>query len=444
MNPRLFRNGAIARADTPDPVPGDVLVGEDGRIAGVEAGLTPPEGADVVDCRGRILLPGLFDLHVHLREPGREDKETIETGAEAAINGGVTGLLAMPNTTPAIDTGGMVRFVLTLARDRARIPVLTSGCITKNRAGDDLADIADMVERGAVMITDDGSPVSNPYVLRRAMEYSQHFDLILASHCETMDLSGHGAMNEGRESYRLGVPGIPACSEEICLDRDCRLAQHTGARLHIQHVSTRRGMETVKRYKDEGVRVTCEVTPHHLLFNEQDIAEYNTHLKMNPPLRTAEDNDALLQGLVDGVFDVLATDHAPHTRFEKNMDFGSAPFGITGLETALLSLYDRLIQPGRLSWGRLVEAFCAEPRRILGRPAAAIEAGAAAEFVVFDPAATTRVSEDFMKSKSINTPFLNQPLKGSVERVVLAGEDLLHRREEAGGGLFPGSDAASA
>lgn len=404
----------------------DVLV-EQGSIAGIEGFIEPVGDMEVIDCTGKILLPGFFDMHVHLREPGREDKETIESGSEAAINGGVTGLLAMPNTTPAIDTAGMVRFVQTLAREKARIPVYTSGCITRERAGKKLAEIADMQAKGAIMITDDGSPVSDPYLLRRAMEYARQFNLPVASHCEVMELSGVGAMNEGRMSYKLGIPGIPACSEEICIGRDLRLAQYTGAHLHIQHVTTGAGAELIRRFKEEDTRVTCEVTPHHLIFSEEDIQEYDTHLKMNPPLRTPEDKERLLEGLKSGVIDVLTTDHAPHTRFEKNFDFTRAPFGITGLETALLSMFTYFIKPGRIDWQLLVKAYSGEPRRILNMESAELKAGRPAEFLVFDPNVRTVISTRFMKSKSINTPFLNKELEGSVEKVIRGDVMLLDR-----------------
>jgi dihydroorotase len=426
---RVFQGGQIAGDDGPLRE-ADVLVNADGVIEAVDANLPVPPGAEVVDCRSRILLPGFFDIHVHVREPGREDKETIQTGSEAAINGGVTRFLAMPNTTPAIDTGAWVRFVHTVARDHSRIPVMTSGCITKNREGLVLAEIAEMHAQGARMITDDGSPIGNSYVLRRAMEYAKNFNLIVASHCETMSLSGDGAMNEGSVSYRLGIPGIPSISEEISIDHDCRIAQYTGGRLHIQHVTTARGMDTIARYKNEGVNVTCEVSPHHLIFNEEDIVDYNTHYKMNPPLRTAEDNERLLQGLQDGIFDALATDHAPHTEIDKSTDFASAPFGITGLETAVLSMYDKFIQSGRIGWDLLVKRYATEPRKLLGLDRVAVEVGRAAELVVFDPNATTRIDRSFMKSKSINTPFLDQTLNGSIEKVFLGADCLLDRSRQ--------------
>lgn len=416
----------MAAEDSPELEELDVLV-EGGKISRVANNVEAPDGVEVVDCGGCVIVPAMFDVHVHAREPGREDKETIQTCSEAAINGGVTGIVLMPNTLPAIDSGGLLQSVLDIAAEKSRIPVWQSGCITKGRAGKELAGIAGMKAKGVPVITDDGDPVSDPMVLLRAMEYAKRFDLMLASHCEVKELSGKGAMNEGAVSYRLGIPGIPACSEEICLDRDIRLAQYTGAHVHIQHVTSTRGMETIRRFKEEGVRVTCEVAPHHLLFNEEDIGDYDTHYKMNPPLRTAEDNEKLLQGLIDGVFDVIATDHAPHTEFEKNSDFASAPFGITGLETALVSLFHHYVKPGVFGWDLLVKRYSAEPRRLTGLDPIPVVEGGAAEFIVFDPRRTTVFSKDFMKSKSSNTPFLGKELDGQVISVVKDGELLLNR-----------------
>lgn len=428
-NARLFRGGQLVDSQHAEPRRLDILVGADGRIEKIAPEVKPPSGADTVDCTGKILLPGLFDMHVHLREPGREDEETIATGARAAVRGGFTGIVAMPNTDPPIDTGGLVRFVRTLAREQSPIPVWTSGCITKGRAGKQLADIADMHRQGAVMITDDGDPVADPYLFRRALEYARHFDLLVACHCEVPELSHGGAMNEGARSYRLGIPGIPACSEEISIARDLELARLAGARIHIQHVTTARGLDIIRRAKADGVRVTCEVSPHHLLLNEDDITDYDTYFKMNPPLRTPADNAALLAGLLDGSIDALATDHAPHTEFEKNLDFASAPFGITGLETALPSLYERLILPGKLPWDILVRAFSQTPRRILGLEEAEFAEGQLANFTIFNPDGSTQVSVETMASKSRNTPFLGQTLTGAVEEVVLGPGLLLAAKE---------------
>ncbi len=426
---RLYRNGQIASEDSPSLVTADVLV-EGDRIIGVAPSLDPGgngKDVEIIDCQGRILLPALFDVHVHAREPGREDKETIHTCSEAAINGGVTGLVLQPDTTPTIDTAGLVRTVLEIGKAKSRIAIHTTGAITKGRKCEELAAIGAMKKAGAVMLTDNGDPVHNPQLLRIAMEYAKDFDLPIASHCEIKELSANGCMHEGSVSYSLGLPGIPACSEEICLERDIRLAQFTGAHLHLQHVSTAAGMRAIQRAKQDGVRVTCEVSPHHLLFNHEHVGGYDTHCKMNPPLRTAEDNAALLQGLIDGIFDVIATDHAPHTEFEKNNDFGSAPFGITGLETALPSLFEAFISKGVFGWDVLVKRFSAGPRRLIKLEPVPIKEGGVAEFMIFNPVRTSTFTREFMRSKSINTPFLNKEVKGCVERVIYQGKELLAR-----------------
>lgn len=424
---RLYRNAQIASEDSPKLQTADVLV-EGDRIIGVAASITDATDVEIIDCSGRVLIPSLFDIHVHAREPGQETKENIATCAEAAINGGVTGFIMMPNTLPAIDNAGVVRSVLESARGTRIGPgIFTSGAITKGRKGEELAGIAGMKNAGAVMLTDDGFPVDNPQVLRRAMEYARDFDIPLASHCEVKELSGKGSMHEGSVSYSLGLQGIPAISEEICIARDIRLAEFTGVHLNIQHVTTARGMETINRARDRGIRVTCEIAPHHLMFSHEDVGNYDTHYKMNPPLRTKEDNAALLQGLIDGWFDVIATDHAPHTPFEKNQDFASAPFGITGLETALPSLNDRFISKGLLGWDVLVKHYSAEPRRLFKLAPVPIVEGGLAEFIVFNPERYTLFTRDFMKSKSINTPFLDKAVKGLIERVIYRGKELLVR-----------------
>jgi dihydroorotase len=425
---RLYRAALIASEYHRELRRADVLV-EGDRIIGVADTLDGIEGAMIIECAGQIMLPSLFDVHVHAREPGREDKETIQTCSEAAINGGITGLVLQPNTHPAIDSAAAVQNVLDIAHEKSRIwpSVFTAGAITKGRKGEELAAIAGMKGRGVAYLTDDGDPVSNPQVLRRAMEYAKQFDLTLASHCEVKELSGKGCMHEGSVSYSLGLQGIPSISEEIGIARDIRLAEYVGVRLHIQQVSTEKGMNTIRRAKDRGIRVTCEIAPHHLLFNHQHVGNYDTHYKMNPPLRTPEDNTALLQGLIDGVFDVIATDHAPHTEFEKNQDFASAPFGITGLETALPSLFHSFIAKGHFGWDVLVKRYANEPRRLIHLPDTEIKEGNIAEFILFDPARSTTFTPEFMKSKSKNSPFLDHTLQGQVTRVNYRGQELLSR-----------------
>ncbi|HCQ38030.1 MAG TPA: dihydroorotase, partial [Verrucomicrobiales bacterium] len=330
-------------------------------------------------------------------------------------------------TSPAIDSPAVVRSILERAREVSRIPVYTSGCITKDRAGGELSGIDGMRQLGVVMLTDDGDPVANPAVLRNAMEYATPFGMFFASHCEVAELSGPRALNEGKISYQLGIKGSPACSEEICMDRDIRLAHAAGARIHIQHVSSAIGMETIRWWKQMGAEVTAEVSPHHLIFNEEDIGDYDTHYKMNPPLRSVDDNAALLEGLKEGVFDLIATDHAPHSAFEKEQDFVSAPNGITGLETALVSLHDRFIASGQIGWDLIVKRYSAEPRRMMGLEVVPVEKSKPADLIVFDPAGETTFSREFMRSKSVNTPFLDKTLQGRVELVVRGSEILLQR-----------------
>ncbi len=423
----LIQNARIASEHSPALAEADVLV-ENGMIQAVGHELKANETVRVIDARGRILMPGMFDAHVHFREPGFEGKETIATGSEAAINGGITGVVMMPNTRPAIDSATVVANVLDIAKRTSRIPVYTSGCVTKERHGKELAGIDGMRALGVTMLTDDGDTTGDPSVLLRAMRYASEFGMFFASHCEVPELAGPRALNEGITSYRLGIKGSPACAEEIIIDRDIRLAHAAGAHIHIQHVSSRLGMETIRWWKSRGdVKVTAEVSPHHLLFNEEDIGDFDTNYKMNPPLRTRADNEGLLQGLIDGVFDLIATDHAPHTRFEKSQDFVSAPNGITGLDTALVSLHHHYVAAGMFGWDLIVKRYSAEPRRLMGLPVVSIEKGQPADFILFDAEAETTFSADFMKSKSINTPFIDRTLKGRVDLVVLGDAILLER-----------------
>jgi dihydroorotase len=322
----------------------------------------------------------------------------------------------------------VVAAVLANAARTSRIPIHTSGCVTKDRAGSELAAIDGMRSLGVRMLTDDGDTTADPAVLYRAMQYASELGMFFASHCEVPELAGPRALNEGVTSYRLGIKGSPACAEEIIIDRDIRLAHATGAHIHIQHVSSRLGMETIRWWKSRGdVRVTAEVTPHHLLFTEEDIGDYDTHYKMNPPLRTRADTEGLLQGLIDGVFDLIATDHAPHTPFEKSQDFTSAPNGITGLDTALVSLYHHFVASGRFGWDLIVRRYAAEPRRLMGISVPEIAPGHPADLILFNPGGSTTFTPEYMKSKSHNTPFLNQTLNGSVDLVVL-GDRILKSR----------------
>ncbi len=431
VEPILIRNVKVV---SPGAATGlrDVVMA-DGRWSFPSA---PPTGLREIDGTGKILLPGLYDLHAHLREPGREDSETIATGCEAALAGGITGLTAMPDTAPPVDHGLLVHSLREIAARTARFPIEVAGCITRGRLGQELAEIGEMQARGAVMITDDPDPVANPQVLRRALQYARGLGMLVATTCEVRELSGAGAMHDGAVSYRLGLPGLHPCAEEIGVARDIRLAQSCGSRLHVRGISTAGSVEIIRRFKSEGVAVTAEVFPHHLLFTDAAVGDYDTVYKVRPPLRPEADRQALLAALREGVIDVLATDHTPHTWYEKTRDFGSASFGMTGLATALPALYQGLIGPGHLSWEVLVERFSAAPRRLLGLAVPEIAEGAAVNAVLFDPAARVTFSPEALRSRSHNTPFLQQTLPGAVVWVALGAEVLVDRLGAEGGRIL--------
>lgn len=424
MSTLLIQNAGLVLPGEASPQVADILV-ENGIIRQIGKSLKVPADARMLDGTGKILMPGLCDPHVHLREPGREDSETIHSGSEAAIAGGYTRILAMPNTDPPIDTGGMVTYVQSMAKQQSRIPVSVAGCLTRGRQGDKLAEIADMAAQGAVMMTDCNHALQDAYVLRRALEYTRHFDVVVGVYPDTPALSGEGVMHEGEVSFRLGLQGIPAMAEEIAIERELRVAQATGGRIHIQNVSTAGGVASIRRFKAEGLEVTVETTPHHLLLNHQALEGYPTHFKMMPPLRTEADQAALLAGLIDGTLDMIATGHAPHTDFEKNLNFTHAPFGVTGLETALRSLYTCLVKPGKLSWGALSQVMSAAPRALLRLDAVPLVEGGAFEAVLFDPAVKSTVTRESFHSRSFNSPWLGKELDGKVAQVFLGGGGLL-------------------
>lgn len=413
---RLFKNACIARADSPELEKADVLVGDDGVIKEVGKDIA---GDAASDCAGCVLVPGMFDLHVHAREPGAEHKETLATCADAALNGGITGLVLMPDTSPPIDTGNLVKSLQDLVFEASPIPMLVAGCLTKRREGEKLAGFSGMANRGVVMLTDSDRTVPCPDLLRRCMEYARDFHLVVTSHCDTPALAKAGAVNEGRISYQLGLPGIPAISQEIAIDRDIRVAQHTGAKLHLQQISTAHALRAISDAKATGTNVTCEVSPFHLLLSEDDIEDYNTAYKLDPPLRLPADRDALLKGLLDDTVDAIATNHAPHTEFEKAADFASAPFGVAGLETAVLSLYDRFIKNGVFGWDLLIRKYSVAPREIVGQQPVAIQEGEKANFFVFDPEGETTVDAGYLKTKSHVSPFLGKAFAGAIRETVL-------------------------
>ena len=403
----------------------DVLV-EGATIAAVGESLEAPEGAVVVDAAGRYLLPGLVDMHVHFRDPGFEYKETIETGARAAVHGGFTDVATMPNTDPVTDTGAEVRYQIDRAHAAGLCHVRPIGALTRGEKGEALSEIGDMVVEGACAFSDDGHGVQSAGMMRTCMEYVSQFDRAAIAHCEVESLSGKGVINEGRASTRLGMFGWPALAEELEIWRDIELAKLTGCHLHLAHVSTKRGMELVCEGRAEGVRVSCEVTPHHLFLCEDDITDaYDTNLKMNPPLRTRADAEALVQGLIDGSVDCLVTDHAPHAPHEKDCEWEIAFFGTTGLETSLALMLTKLVLPGRMSWSRLVEVMAVNPRAVLRLPAVTIAAGSPADLTLVDPTYRFTVTKDWFQSRATNSAFLGWELTGRATDVWAGGRRVL-------------------
>ena len=420
----------LKNAHVVDPVAGldgvmDVAL-EGEKITAVGEGLEAPADAEVVDLTGKYLVPGLVDMHVHLRDPGQEYKEDIESGTRAAAKGGFTGVCSMPNTDPCTDNGIVVQYIKTRAAEVGHCRVYPSGACTRGLKGEALAEMGDMVARGAVAFTDDGRGIQDAGMMRRVMDYGIMFGKVFMSHCQDAGLVGEGQVNEGVVSTRLGMLGWPAEGEELQIQRDIALARLTGAKLHIQHITTKRGLDMVRAAKAEGLPVTCEVTPHHLFLTEDDIdATYPTALKVNPPLRTAEDAAALLEGVIDGSVDAIVTDHAPHAEWEKAREFAFAPFGMTGIETSLGLVLTNLVETGKISVARMVELMSVAPRRILGVEAASITAGATADITVFDPAQEWDVTEDGFASKAKNSGFIGAHLTGRATDVFVGGEPTL-------------------
>ena len=397
----------------------DVVVA-DGRIA-TDDGV---EGAERIDASGLVLAPGLVDLHTHLREPGEEHKETVATGTRAAAAGGYTAVAAMANTDPAIDHAAMVHAVRDLAVAAGSCDVFPVGAITKALAGESLAEMGEMVDAGVRVFSDDGRCVPDARLLRNALIYAKAFpvEVVLADHAEDASLVEGGQMHEGSLSYALGLAGRPAEAEEIVVARDLAVARASGGRLHLCHLSSARAVELVRRAKAEGVRVTAEVTPHHLAFTDEDLATYDTAKKMNPPLRTVEDRDALREAVADGTIDVIATDHAPHAVEEKDMEFDVAPPGTIGLETALAAVLTHLVEPGIIDLPRAIEALSTAPARILGASdhGGPLEPGRPANLVVFDPDEAWTVEPPFV-SKARNSAFTGERLRGRVRYTMLRG-----------------------
>ena len=404
--------------------PADVLI-ENGKIVAVGQKLDPPAGkADpsttIIDARGKLVLPGLVDLHVHLREPGFEYKDTIQTGTAAAVAGGFTSVCCMPNTSPVNDNQSITEFILEQARLAGNAHVFPVGAITKGSEGKELAEIGELRHAGCVAISDDGQPVMNSLIMRRAMEYALAFDLPVIDHCEDLHLSEGGCMNEGLVSTQLGLPGIPSAAEDVMVARNLALAELTTARLHLAHLSTAGSVRMVRAAKSRGIRVTAEVCPHHFSLTEEAVRGFNTHAKINPPLRTWQDVQAIKEGLRDGTIDVIATDHAPHAVQDKQQQFAAAPNGIVGLETAL-PLTLALVEEGILSLEAAVAKLTIEPARAFGLSKGSLAPGADADVVMVDPEAQWEVDPARFRSKSRNTPFAGWKVKGRVITTIVAG-----------------------
>ena len=393
----------------------------DGRVAGYGPDLDPGPDTDVRDVSGLVVAPGLVDVHVHLREPGGEHKETIRTGAWAAAVGGFTSVCAMPNTDPPIDDPAAVGYVLAQGRRAGAARVYPVGAVSIGQRGERLTLVGEMVDSGAVAITDDGLPVSDSGLMRLALEYAGTFGIPVADHCEDHALSRGGSMNEGVVSTRLGITGIPAAAENVMIARDLQLAELTGGRLHVQHVSTRGGVELIRAAKARGIYVTAEATPHHFTLTDEAVVGYRTGAKVNPPLRTAEDVEAVREGVRDNTLDCIATDHAPHHYDEKEQAFEDAPFGLVGLETALALGLAELVDDGVLDLPGLIERMSTAPARAFGLPAGTLAEGTPADVVVFDPEETWTVDPARFVSKSRNTPFGGRAVRGRVRLTIVGG-----------------------
>jgi dihydroorotase len=435
MGRLLIKNGRVIDPATRRDGPADVLI-ENDTISAVGENLEAAD-AEVLDASGMVVAPGFIDLHVHLREPGFEHAETIETGARAAAAGGFTRICAMPNTNPVNDCATVTGYILEQARRFAVVKVHPIGAITQGSEGKELAPIGTLQAAGAVAISDDGRPVMNARVMRRAMELARSFGITVVQHCEDLNLSAGGDMHEGVESVRRGLGGIPSCAEDVMVARDLLLAELTGARYHVAHLSTKNSLAMVAYAKSRGLAVSCEVTPHHICLTDADSVPYDSNYKMKPPLRSAEDVAALIEGIAKGVVDAIATDHAPHTGYQKMQEFERCPFGIIGLETALAIALDRLVHPGHITLLRLVELFTTGPASVVGLRSGRLAPGETADVTIFDANFewTYDVTQSFSKSR--NTPFHGRRFRGAPMATIVDGKVVWSRAPllQAAGGV---------
>jgi dihydroorotase len=418
--PLLLRGGRVVDPATGMDEVADVYL-RDGRLQAVGRDIGTPDDAHVLDATGLVVAPGFIDLHVHLREPGQEHKETIATGARAAAAGGFTAVCAMPNTDPPVDDPAAVGYVRAAGIRAASARVYPTGAVSLGQKGERLTEIGEMIHAGAVAITDDGRPVATAGLMRLALEYARTFGIAVASHCEDMTLSRGGSMNEGLISTRLGVVGIPNAAEDVGIARDLLLAELTGGRLHVQHVSTRAGVAMIRAAKERGVNVTAEGTPHHFTLTDEAVDAYRTDAKVNPPLRAAQDRQAVIDGVADGTLDVIATDHAPHHYDEKEQAFEDAPFGLVGLETALGLAFTELVEKKVMDLPTMVMRMSTAPARAFNLPGGSLARGDIADVTVLDPAWEWMVDPRQFRSKSRNTPFAGRVLRGRAVYTIVNG-----------------------
>jgi dihydroorotase len=417
----LIKNGRVVDPSSKIDETLDILI-DKGKIVDLKA-LINAEGAKTIDASRLVVAPGFIDMHVHLREPGQEVKETIQSGSLAAAKGGFTSICCMPNTNPVHDNRGVTEYILSEAKKRAVVNVFPIAAITRGLQGEELTDMADLAEAGAVAFSDDGHPVQNSLVMRRALEYSQSLDTLIIDHCEDKNLSEEGVMHEGYYSYLFGLRGIPSSSEEAMVARDLILAEKTSARIHIAHLSVKGAIHFVQEAKKNKIRVTTEATPHHLLLTDSALETYDTNLKVNPPLRSKEDVKALIEAVKAGIVDVIATDHAPHAPEEKDVEFDKAPFGINGLETAVSLILDRLVNKNIITLARFIEMISSTPAQILGlQNKGKICVGADADLTILNLHKEIVVDVHQFLSKSRNNPFHNWKLKGTAVITIVGGK----------------------
>ncbi len=417
----LIKNGHVIDPCSKLNKKSDILI-KNKKIVDIKENIDP-SGKKIIDASDKIVAPGFIDMHVHLRDPGQEHKESIETGSRAAAKGGFTSIACMPNTVPVNDNSGTTEYIISEATKRASVNVFPIAAVSMGQKGELLTEMADLIKAGAIAFSDDGYPVSNSQLMRRCLEYARELDTLIIEHCEDLDLSSGGVMNEGYQSYLLGLQGIPDYSETVMVARNIILAEKTNSRLHLAHMSTSGSVELIKTAKNKALKITSEVTPHHLFLDDSLLVSYNTNLKVNPPIRTKQDNKSLIEAVRQGIIDVFATDHAPHSPDEKEVEFSSAPFGINGLETAVSLLLDKLVNKNIISLNRLIEMCSCNPAKILGLDnKGKIERGGDADLTIIDTEKKITVNVNTFESKSRNNPFHDWKLRGSPVVTIVGGK----------------------